>query len=154
MPICSISLTFFITVHSFYENVQSNQSNTRDRKKTFATRANFFFLNPLLFFSARLFLVYLIMSLWSYGNEFDSKGKGSSRVLFACRKIGHCVADDSMPALHLKKKELGFPSAITWRWTSLARHPLLRIQASEIKFWLQIFNHHCMNSGAKCTNEN
>ena len=31
-PICPINVTFFYTVHLFYEYVQSNQSNTRDRK--------------------------------------------------------------------------------------------------------------------------
>ena len=42
MPIRPISVTFFSTVHSFYKYVQSSQSNTRYRKKTFTTRANFF----------------------------------------------------------------------------------------------------------------
>ena len=42
MPIRPISVTFFFTVHSFYKYVQSSQSNTRYRKKTFTTRTNFF----------------------------------------------------------------------------------------------------------------
>ena len=48
---------FFFTVLSFYEYVQSNRSNTRDREKPSQQEQTFFF-NALLFFSARLFLVY------------------------------------------------------------------------------------------------
>ena len=47
----------------FYEYVQSNQSNTRDRKKP-SQQEQTFFCNALLFFSAHLFRVYSIESLW------------------------------------------------------------------------------------------
>ena len=42
MPIHPISVTFFFTVHSFCEYVQSNQSNTRDRKKPSQEKQTFF----------------------------------------------------------------------------------------------------------------
>ena len=42
MPICPISVTLFFTVHSFYEYVQSNQSNARDRKKPLQQEQSFF----------------------------------------------------------------------------------------------------------------
>ena len=63
MPIRQISVTFFFTVHLCYEYVQSNQSNTRDRKKNFATRANIY--SMLFSFSpcSSLFLVYFVSSL-------------------------------------------------------------------------------------------
>ena len=54
---------FFFTVHSFYVYDRPNQSNTRDRKKSSQQQQSFFF-NPLLFLSARLFLVYKMKSLW------------------------------------------------------------------------------------------
>ena len=47
----------FFIVYSFFEYVLSYQSNTRDRK-TLCSKSNFFFFNALLFFSARLYLIY------------------------------------------------------------------------------------------------
>ena len=57
MEIRAVCVTFFFAGHSFNEYVKSNHLNTCDRKKISATRANFFFFNPLLFFPERLFLV-------------------------------------------------------------------------------------------------
>ena len=57
MPIRTISMTFFFTVHSLYKYVQSNQSNTLDCKKP-TQQEQIFFFNALPFYSARLFLVY------------------------------------------------------------------------------------------------
>ena len=57
MPIRTISMTFFFTVHSLYKCVQSNQSNTLDCKKP-TQQEQIFFFNALPFYSARLFLVY------------------------------------------------------------------------------------------------
>ena len=49
MTIRPISVTFFFTVHSFYEYVQSNQLHTHDRKNLSQQEQPFFF-NALLFF--------------------------------------------------------------------------------------------------------
>ena len=56
MPIRPISATFFFMVHSLYDYLQSNQSNTHDGKNLL-TKSKLFF-NAFLFLSARLFLVY------------------------------------------------------------------------------------------------
>ena len=49
MPVRTISVNFFFTVHSFHEYVQLNQSNTRDRK-IFSNKSKFF--SSMLFFRA------------------------------------------------------------------------------------------------------
>ena len=49
MPIRPINVTFFFTVHSFYEYVQSNQSNTRDRRKRLQQEQTFFLQSSLFF---------------------------------------------------------------------------------------------------------
>ena len=98
MPIRPISVTFFFTVYSFYEYVQSNQQNARDRKKILRNQSKLFFFNARLFFSARLFLVYQIKSL-----GLDSAA-GNVRSLFETqRSIGRievnknwCKAKHSM----------------------------------------------------------
>ena len=51
MLVRSVGVTFF-TVHSFYEYIQSNQSNTRDRKKYSQQEQLFFFQCFSLFLRA------------------------------------------------------------------------------------------------------
>ena len=47
MSIRSIRVTFFFTVHPFYEYVQSNQSNTRDPKKPSQAQTFFIYCSSL-----------------------------------------------------------------------------------------------------------
>ena len=53
MPIRPLSMTFFFIVHLFYKYVQSNQLNTRDRKKLSQQEETFFSL-IIFSFSARV----------------------------------------------------------------------------------------------------
>ena len=49
IPICSIRGTFFFTVHSFYEYIQSNQWNMHEHKKSFQQELTFFLQCTSLF---------------------------------------------------------------------------------------------------------
>ena len=51
IPNRPINVTFFFTVRSLYEYDQSNQCNTRDRKKHLCNKSKLFLFNALLFFS-------------------------------------------------------------------------------------------------------
>ena len=60
MPVCPITVTFFFTVHSFYEYVQSIQLNTRDGKKI---------RNKSKLFSSMLFSFSPGVCIWSTNKE-------------------------------------------------------------------------------------
>ena len=74
MPGSSNQREFFFSVRSFYEYVQSNRSNTRDRKN-FVTRANFFLQCSCLFLRAFVSNKESIMTLClkQYGDPWAAK---------------------------------------------------------------------------------
>ena len=81
MPIRPVIVTFFFRVYLFYEYVQSNQSNTHDRKKKQSK-----LISSMLFscFSARLFLVYKIKSL---GSDYASETVIVTAFIWAMEKF-------------------------------------------------------------------
>ena len=78
MPTRPVSVTFFFTVHSFYEYVQSNQWNMRDSKKPLEQEQTFF--QRPSFFCAFVFGPLNEESIWLNNQQ------GIASLLLSCDK--------------------------------------------------------------------